>query len=137
MKAVTALVFTVLIIFIMVRLSQNRSSGSHQTSEHVIELTDANFNTIVQAEGVILVDFWAPWCGPCRAQGPIIDHIADDFVEKAKVGKLNVDHNRKTAQHFNIRSIPTLIVFKDGKEHKKFIGGTPKEELTDAINAAL
>ncbi len=101
-----------------------------------LTLTDANFATEIK-EGVTVVDFWAPWCGPCRMIGPIIEEIANDYAGKAKVGKLNVDENGATAQEFGVMSIPTLIIFKDGKEVDKIIGAHPKENITAKIDQYL
>ena len=80
------------------------------------EFTDQNFDQeVLKSDKPVLVDFWAPWCGPCQAMGPIIDELAKEFEGKAKVGKLNVDENSKIAQDFAVMSIPSLKIFKDGK----------------------
>ncbi len=98
------------------------------------ELTDQNFNTIVKgSKGLFLVDFWAPWCGPCRVLGPIIEELASDVKKKAQVGKLNVDESKKVAQEFNVMSIPTVILFKDGKPIETLVGVQPKETYLDLI----
>ena len=88
------------------------------------------------AQGVMLVDFWAPWCGPCRRQGPIVEQVAEQLGAAAKIAKVNVDEAPKTAQKFGIESIPTLIVFKDGKPVKQFEGLTQAADLVAAIKAA-
>lgn len=100
------------------------------------ELSEANFKDQT-AQGVVLVDFWAPWCPPCRTQGPIVDRVAGQIGDKAKVAKLNVDNARETSQAFEIRSIPTLVLLKDGKEVKRFTGVTQADVLVQAINELL
>ncbi|MDD4102414.1 MAG: thioredoxin [Kiritimatiellae bacterium] len=101
-----------------------------------IELNEMDFKAQT-AQGVALVDFWAPWCPPCRVQGPIIDRVAGEIGEKAKVAKLNVDNARETAQAFKVSSIPTLVLLKDGKEVKRFTGVTQADVLIKAINELL
>ena len=101
-------------------------------SENVKEITDAVFEEAVKS-GVVLVDFWAPWCGPCRMQGPILEQVADAVAGKATVTKLNVDENPQTASKYGVRSIPTLLLFKDGKMVKQYVGLQRKDELTETI----
>jgi len=112
------------------------SEAESQKDSVVVQLDDASFDAAIAA-GVVLVDFWAPWCPPCRQQLPLVDKAADLLQGTAKVGKLNVDEGQKTAAKFNVSSIPTLIVFKDGKEFKKFVGVTQPEVLVEAVKAAL
>ncbi len=103
-------------------------------------LTDQNFDEeVTNFKGVVLVDFWAEWCGPCRIQGPIIEELARDFEENenVKIAKLNVDENPQTAQKFQIMSIPTLIIFKDGQPQEGVVGVNPKEVLMTKINNYL
>ena len=97
------------------------------------EITVANFETeVFKSEKPILIDFWATWCGPCMRQGPIVEELAE---EGYAVGKVDVDQNMALAQQFRVVSIPTLILFKDGTEAKRFIGLTSKEELKSALDA--
>lgn len=104
----------------------------------VITLTDSNFEKeVLQSAEPVLVDFWAVWCGPCRAIAPAVEELATEFKGKARVGKLNVDENQATAGRFGIRSIPTLLVFKGGKVVDQVIGAVPKSKLVDALNKAI
>ena len=97
------------------------------------EITVANFETeVLKSEKPILIDFWATWCGPCMRQGPIVEELAE---EGYAVGKVDVDQNMALAQQFRVVSIPTLILFKDGTEAKRFIGLTSQEELKSALDA--
>ncbi len=105
-------------------------------AENVTELNDSDFDGAV-GKGVILVDFWAPWCGPCRMQSPIIEQVAGKVAGRARVAKVNVDEAPQTASRFGIRSIPTLIVFKEGKPVQTFVGVQQDSALVSAIESAL
>ncbi len=99
-------------------------------SKHVLEATDSNFSSAVLGSGVpTVVDFWAVWCGPCRMIAPILDELADEFQGKVQVAKLNVDENPGTAANYGIRSIPTLLVFKNGELIKQHVGAASKPKL--------
>jgi thioredoxin 1 len=99
---------------------------------NVIELTDANFEEEVIKSGVpVLVDFWAPWCGPCRMMAPIIEEVAQEWAGKVKVCKINVDDHQATARNYEIQSIPTMILFKEGEVVKRLVGARPKKSFLD------
>ncbi|EJF07542.1 thioredoxin [Thiovulum sp. ES] len=101
-----------------------------------LALTDATFTSTI-AEGVTLVDFWAPWCGPCRMIAPIIEELAEEYDGKAKIAKVNTDEEQQTAIQFGIRSIPTLIIFKDGQAVDQIIGAVPKQVFSSKLEAVL
>ena len=103
-----------------------------------LELTDSNFEEIVlKSDKPVLVDFWAEWCGPCRMVGPVIDELSKDFEGKAIIGKLDVDSNQISAAKYGVRSIPTVLLFKDGEMISKQVGVAPKQTYEDVINSAL
>ena len=103
-------------------------------SQNEITLTDGDFDTIVSnSDKPMLVDFWAPWCGPCRFVGPILSEIANEHAANLKVGKLNVDENQQTAAKYGITGIPTMIIFKGGKPVERIVGALPKKMLEQAI----
>jgi thioredoxin 1 len=105
---------------------------------NVIELTDATFDETVHSSDVpVLVDFWAPWCGPCKMIAPLIKELADEYIDKAKICKLNTDDARDSAMEFGISAIPTIILFKDGQVQKKWVGLTSKKDLAAAIDELL
>jgi thioredoxin 1 len=107
-------------------------------SKNVIEFTDGNFATEVETgAGVTVVDFWAPWCGPCRFVAPVIEQLADEYEGKVKIGKLNVDENPAIAARYGIRSIPTIGIFKDGQAVDGVVGAVPKAMLQTAIEKQL
>ena len=103
-----------------------------------LQLTDGNFDTeVVKSDKPVLVDFWAPWCGPCRMLGPIVEELAGEYAGKVKVGKLNTDDNAQAATQFRISSIPTLLFFKDGKVADQLVGVHPKAEIKKRLDALL
>lgn len=103
-----------------------------------MEFNKDNFDAeVVKSDVPVLVDFWAPWCGPCKMIGPIIEELATEFDGKAKVGKVNVDDNQELAGSFGIRGIPTVMLFKGGEVVNQFVGLKPKEDLVAALNDAM
>ena len=100
------------------------------------ELTNENFDATV-AEGVTMVDFWAPWCGPCRMIAPVIEELAEDFDGKATIAKVNTDEQQDVAVKYGIRSIPTILFFKDGEMVDQMVGASGKEVFADKINELL
>jgi len=103
-----------------------------------LEFTDANFEAeVITSQLPVLVDFWAPWCGPCKILEPVVEEIAGLFEGKLKVGKMNTDDNRDTAAKYGIMSIPTIIIFKDGKVQERIVGAQPKKTIVEKINGAL
>jgi thioredoxin 1 len=106
--------------------------------ESLVQFTDANFEQeVLKSEKPVLVDFWAPWCGPCRAVGPVVEDLAEAYKGRVKVGKINIDDNSKTAKAYGVMSIPTLILFNKGDIMDKLIGLSPKERLEGLIKKVL
>ncbi len=107
-------------------------------AENVIEITDDNFeDAVLNSDTPIVVDFWAEWCGPCKMIAPTLEQLADENVGTFKVGKLNVDDNRETAMKYGIRSIPTLLVIKEGTVAEQIVGALPKDAIKDKILSAI
>ena len=102
-----------------------------------LEISDSNFNEIVSKNSVVLVDFWAEWCGPCRMIAPMIEELANQYNGKALVGKLDVDNNQESSIKFGVRSIHTLLVFKNGELVDRHVGAVPKDTLSKSLDSNL
>lgn len=107
-------------------------------SADVVHLKDSTFQTeVLKSEVPVLVDFWAVWCGPCKAIAPLVDELATQYKGKVKIAKMDVDHEQQTPQQFGIRSIPTLLVFKNGRVVDTIIGAVPKSKIEESLKKAM
>ncbi|HEY8516934.1 MAG TPA: thioredoxin [Candidatus Binatia bacterium] len=105
---------------------------------NVREVSDATFEAeVLQSDTPVLVDFWAPWCGPCRAIAPVVEELANEYAGKLKVVKINVDDNQATPSRYGVRGIPNLIVFKGGQVHEQIVGAVPKSRLAQAVQSVV
>lgn len=105
---------------------------------NVTEFTDAGFQTdVLSSQEPVLVDFWAPWCGPCKQLSPTIDELATAYAGRARIGKLNIDDNQQIASEYGVMAIPTVIIFKGGQVVDRFMGITPKSKLSAALDSHL
>ena len=101
-----------------------------------IEITDANFDSeVINSDKPVLIDFWAVWCGPCKLIAPVVEEVAKEYDGKFKVGKMDIDNNPNVAMKYGIRSIPTLLIFKDGKVVDQIVGAVPKNVITSKMDA--
>ena len=107
-------------------------------SDNVHEFTDQNFDSDVQESDIpVLIDFWAEWCGPCKAIAPVLEEIAEEYKGKIKVGKVDVDKNQNTSIKYGVRSIPTLLFMKDGEIINQLVGAVPKSNITDILKEVI
>tara|TARA_B100000427_G_C15182729_1_gene452359 strand:- start:171 stop:497 length:327 start_codon:yes stop_codon:yes gene_type:complete len=107
-------------------------------SENVKEFTSENFSTeVIESDTPVLVDFWAEWCGPCRVIAPVVDEIATEYSQKVKVGKLNVDNHNQVASQYGVRSIPALLIFKNGAVANQIVGAVPKNKITEILDSVI
>ena len=105
---------------------------------HTLTFTDSDFDSeVLNSDQPVLVDFWAVWCGPCRQMAPVIDSLAEKYAGKIKIGKLDVDHNPGAAQRFNVRGIPTMLLFKEGQPVEQIVGAVPEARLADKLDAHM
>src|SRR5207245_11076286 len=115
-----------------------RAIGGTMAGNGIFEITDANFDQdVLKSDQPVLVDFWATWCGPCRAIAPIVDELAHEYQGKVKVGKMDVDHNSATPMRYGVRGIPTLLVFKGGQVQASIVGYAPTESTPKAMDHHL
>ena len=113
----------------MLRQGTKAKSIPAPASTKPIELSDANFHEVVGSHSLVVVDFWAPWCGPCRVVSPVLEQLAEEMSGRATFGKLNVDDNPTTSQRFGIQGIPTIMVFRDGQPVDGLVGAAPKQMI--------
>jgi len=104
----------------------------------LVTITDDNFEKeVIKSDKPVLIDFWAVWCGPCRMIAPIVEELASEFDGKVKIGKLDVDSNQQTSIKFGVRSIPTILIFRDGQLKETIIGAVPKKNIVDKLNTVI
>ena len=119
-------------------MTERGSAGYSEKRMATLEITDANFEEKVLKSSIsVLVDFWAPWCGPCRMAGPVLDELAEGYEGKIQILKINIDENQKSAADYDVMSIPTTILFKDGKEIGRQIGFGGKKIFEDLIKTGI
>lgn len=125
---IIAIVLAFIVLVNIIARARMKKAPKVADSDKILTLTDKNFNQQTKGK-IVLVDFWAEWCAPCRMMAPILNEIAEEIPEGFKVGKINIETYKTMAQRFSVRNIPTLILFKDGKEINRFVGVKTKEYL--------
>ncbi len=133
---VTFLIFTVFIAYMYFTYKKIKNTPEEESHANIKELSDANFQAQIK-NGVMLVDFWASWCMPCKMMAPVLNETAEGLGNTAKIGKLDVDANRESSAKYGVRSIPTLILFKNGKEVNRFVGVKTKDFLLKEISKVV
>ena len=134
---ISFLLFLFVVVFSFIQRSRALKADKYvkqNDNDKVVELTDESFDETIK-EGVTLVDFWAPWCAPCRIQNPVISKIADEIGDKAKITKINMDQHKKAAIRMKIKNIPNIIIFKDGQAVRQLIGAKPKHTILKALTS--
>jgi thioredoxin 1 len=121
----------------MLKARSNQTTDTPAEPGKPLEITDANFADVINGHPVVVVDFWAPWCGPCRMVSPVLEELASEMAGKATFAKLNVDDNPRTSQQFGVQGIPTIMVFKDGEPVDGLVGAAPKQVIESKIRPHL
>ena len=131
-QIVLLIVVALFIGLIVYNQQRIKKMPSIENNERIVVLSNKNFNPVTKS-GLVLVDFWAAWCGPCKMMAPVLNEVAEEAGDSVTIAKLNVDHNPDLSQRFKIRSIPTLILFKNGKEIERYMGVKPKRFLLQEL----